>query len=107
MKNKINNLIQKIGTLREKLYKIKLDYDLKASKITDQIKITEEKIFSIRIKNLKDKEVPKALEYYLGIRWIHPDIDGDEELMRATIEKATEPFPCPDEEDELGIEFLE
>ena len=112
--DKIDNLIKKLSDLRDKLSKMKYDYDLKESKIRDKARLIEEKIFSLRVKMLEDKEVPKALEYYLGIRWVNPDIDEvSEEYIYKDLtkdevkeeEKFQEAANAAD--DELGIEFLE
>jgi len=88
MENKIKKLIEKIGVLKDQLGKLRFDYDLKSSQIEMKIRIAEEKILDLRMKLLKDKEVPKELEYQFGIRWISPNVDLDEDK-------------------ELGIEFLE
>jgi len=109
MKDKSKKLIEKIGVLKDKLGKLRFDYDLKSSKIEMKIRLAEENVLDLRMKLLKDKEVPKELEYEFGIRWISPDVDPDENLMRATNENVTESISIPEDsdEDEIGIEILE
>ncbi len=106
MEDKIKKLIEKIEVLKNKLNKLQSDYNIKYHKVDAEIRITEEKILDLRMKLLKDKDIPKELAYEFGIRWISPDLDG--EVMREAIEKVSEPISFPyDLEEEQGIEFLE
>ena len=90
MENKIKKEIEKIKVLKDQLRKVHFDYVEKSNKIDTKLRLSEEKILDLRMKLLKDKEVPKELEYQFGIRWISPDIDE-----------------VPEECEELGIDFLE
>lgn len=101
MEDKIKKLILNIEGLKNKLNGIQSDYNLKYNKVQRDISLAEEKILDLRMKLLKDKEIPKDLEYQFGIRWIAPDLDEFKDLSKEEIEEE-EKF-----QNEIGIEFLE